>query len=153
MMTMPQVYNQPAPAKVAKEAAPPDDAERIRQRLAIKQAALAALGLDYEADDEDIENEKRHLPSDGGLVKLPDMVVEPREYRQAPQEEAALNRSQFANAMDGFTPEDPTEDPLDEEEMAIIADLRKKKREQGPFPMPVPIPDKALQPQDVIGSA
>jgi hypothetical protein len=143
MPTIPQVYNQPQPApmQVSKEAKPMDDAERIRQRLAIKQAAFASLGLDYEPNDEDVEREKQFLPADGGIVKLPDMVVEPREYREAPP---PMTRSQqLANSFEDFAPEDEVDDPLDDEERALIADFRaKKKAPQGPV----------LQPQDVTGA-
>jgi hypothetical protein len=90
----------------------------------MKQAALASLGLDWEPDEADIIREREHLPDDGNLIKLPEMDLSPRDYRQAAQEE------KFAPGFDSF--EDPDAiGELTEEEAELLRQHRATKTASG----------------------
>lgn len=160
----PSFYNPPKPTEEAPQGDKPlSDGERLAQRIAIKQAFLSSLGVEWEPDDEDVQREMQFLPKDGSIVEMPDFEMPPLPEK----EERAEETSSFQ-----FTPEDDVDDPLSEEDIedlkaARAARAAKKQqmiagngltnRLSTPAPSPLqppvvnPNPTTPLIPQETLG--
>ena len=115
---LPKVYGSQPPQPEPPKPSPEDkQAEKLRQRIMLKQAALASLGLDWEPDDAEVMREKASMPEGDNLLHLPEPVLTQREYREAPKEQ------KFAPGLDGVGDED-TMDDLSEEEIDFIKQRR-----------------------------
>lgn len=115
---------------------PQKDVERLRQRIAAKQFALAGLGIDWTPDDDDLRAEYEKLPKDSE-----DIVAWMPPPKKKEEEEQRL--------VD-FEPFKPDED---EEDYLRLSDTPVEQPKKHPFGLEVykPTSGSVAPPQEVSG--
>jgi hypothetical protein len=145
------VFRPPPPNKAAPQEPVNPTADQLRKRIGAKQWFLQQLGLEWTPTDEEVEEESKHLPEDGSIVKysIPDSVAVQKREEKEP--ELILDFEPF--------------DPEDSEKWVEVASINKGQQEMPPLtaavkplptapnPMPTPAPTGVLIPQEGPGAA